>query len=63
MAAEIINILEYMHSKGVCHRDLKPANLLLDDNYHLKIVDFGCSKILEKLPEKRVRKSICLELE
>ena len=62
-AAEIINILEYIHSKGVCHRDLKPANLLFDDNNHLKLVDFGCSKISEIKPVKRVRQSICLEID
>lgn len=28
--AEMITILEYMHSMGVAHRDLKPSNLLLD---------------------------------
>jgi 3-phosphoinositide dependent protein kinase-1 len=48
LAAEIINIIEYMHSKGVSHRDLKPSNLLLDENYHLKLVDFGTAKIVEK---------------
>ena len=49
-SAEIINILEFMHSKGVSHRDLKPANLLFDENYHLRLVDFGCSKITEVKP-------------
>jgi 3-phosphoinositide dependent protein kinase-1 len=48
MSAEIINIIEYIHNKGVCHRDLKPANLLLDENNHLKLIDFGCSKFFEK---------------
>ena len=47
VAAEIVDILEYMHSKGVMHRDLKPSNLLLDENYHLKLVDFGTAKIEE----------------
>ena len=48
VAAEIINILEYMSLKGLAHRDLKPANLLLDENFHLKLVDFGTSKVIER---------------
>ncbi len=63
MAAEVINILEYMHSMGICHRDLKPANLLLDDNYHLKLVDFGCSKQEEVQHNQKIRTSICIEME
>ncbi|KAJ4494043.1 kinase-like domain-containing protein [Lentinula edodes] len=45
-AAQIVDALEYMHSKGVIHRDLKPENLLLDASYRLKIADFGTAKIL-----------------
>lgn len=37
-AAEIVSVLEHMHSKGVCHRDLKPENILLDAKFHIKIV-------------------------
>jgi 3-phosphoinositide dependent protein kinase-1 len=46
--AEIINMLEYIHEKGMAHRDLKPSNLLLDENYHLKLVDFGTVKFEDK---------------
>ena len=48
IACEIVNILEYMNNKGLAHRDLKPANLLLDENFHLKLVDFGTSKVIDR---------------
>lgn len=63
LAAEIVTILEYMHSMGVSHRDLKPSNLLLDENLHLKLVDFGTAKIQEKKRESTVRKTICVEMQ
>ncbi|MCQ2815886.1 MAG: serine/threonine-protein kinase [archaeon] len=40
---QLINGIEYIHSKGVVHRDLKPENLLLDNDKVLKIIDFGLS--------------------
>jgi serine/threonine-protein kinase len=29
------------HEEGVIHRDLKPSNILIDDRWHVKVVDFG----------------------
>ena len=53
IAAELILILEHMHSKGVAHRDLKPSNLLLDERLHLKLVDFGTAKFINESDEKK----------
>lgn len=50
--AQILDTIGYMHSQGVIHRDLKPENVLLDDQMHVKVTDFGTAKILD-LKESR----------
>ncbi|POS83745.1 Pkinase-domain-containing protein [Erysiphe pulchra] len=44
--AQILDAIEHMHNRGVIHRDLKPENLLVDDQMHIKITDFGTAKLL-----------------
>lgn len=44
--AQILDAIEHMHNRGVIHRDLKPENVLMDDQMHVKITDFGTAKLL-----------------
>ena len=44
---QLINGIEYIHSKGIAHRDLKPENLLISKNKILKIIDFGLSNFYD----------------
>ncbi|XP_027904196.1 CBL-interacting serine/threonine-protein kinase 9-like isoform X2 [Vigna unguiculata] len=48
---QLINAVDYCHSRGVYHRDLKPENLLLDSNSVLKVSDFGLSTYTQKEDE------------
>ncbi|GMS95038.1 hypothetical protein PENTCL1PPCAC_17213 [Pristionchus entomophagus] len=42
---QLVQAMAYIHDKGFAHRDLKPENLLLTEDLHLKVIDFGlCAK-------------------
>ncbi|CAI9737668.1 serine/threonine-protein kinase Chk1-like [Octopus vulgaris] len=56
---QLIEGLEYLHSRGVAHRDLKPENLLLDENDTLKISDFGFATVFRYQGEEREMEKCC----
>ena len=49
---EIILAIEFMHNNKMLYRDLKPENIMIDANGHIKLTDFGLSKIVKKTKEK-----------
>jgi len=43
--AEISLALDFIHKCGVVHRDVKPDNVLIDSRGHVKLTDFGLSRV------------------
>ena len=41
----VAQALKHAHDRGIIHRDLKPANLMIDEQDHIKLTDFGIAKL------------------
>jgi serine/threonine protein kinase len=52
-AAEIVNFLDYLQSKKLVHRDLKPENIMMNENWHLQVIDFATARVLGKYFDKK----------
>ncbi|PGH05878.1 AGC protein kinase [Blastomyces parvus] len=55
--AEVVLGIEHLHERGIVHRDLKPDNLLIDQRGHLKLTDFGLSRMGLVGRQKRILKN------
>lgn len=53
---EILLGFQYMHERNIVYRDIKPENILVDMDGHIRVADFGLSKII---PEKSRSYSFC----
>ncbi|KAJ8762649.1 hypothetical protein K2173_010670 [Erythroxylum novogranatense] len=56
---QLINAVDYCHSRGVYHRDLKPENLLLDASGVLKVSDFGLSALPQQVRDDGLLHTTC----
>ncbi|KAL0459101.1 UNVERIFIED_CONTAM: CBL-interacting serine/threonine-protein kinase [Sesamum latifolium] len=56
---QLINAVDYCHSRGVFHRDLKPENLLLDTAGNLKVSDFGLSALSQQVRDDGLLHTTC----
>lgn len=55
---EILEGIEYIHNSGFCHRDLKTENIFFDENFNIKIGDFGfAAKALNLNPAEDIYQS------
>ncbi|MBV2209132.1 MAG: protein kinase [Thermomonas sp.] len=44
---QVLDAVQYAHRNLIVHRDLKPANVMVDNDGHVKLLDFGIAKLLE----------------
>ncbi|XP_067683969.1 uncharacterized protein [Haliotis asinina] len=49
---QILRGLKYIHSANVIHRDLKPSNLLVNEDCHVRIGDFGMARGIFQTPDE-----------
>jgi testis-specific serine kinase len=59
---QIMAGIEYCHSQGVAHRDIKCENILLDENFVVKLIDFGFAKCYRDTPKTPAQEKLDVAL-
>merc|ERR1719285_996667 len=55
LMGQIIQAVDYLHTQGIIHRDLKLGNILVASPFHIKLADFGLSKVFDESFSEDVR--------
>ncbi|ORZ28102.1 kinase-like domain-containing protein [Lobosporangium transversale] len=45
---QIVECVEYLNSRGICHRDIKDENIVIDNDFRVKLIDFGSAVIIPR---------------
>lgn len=53
LICEILDAFSYAHSKGIVHRDIKPSNIIIQEDGHIKVMDFGIAQIVSEANESQ----------
>jgi serine/threonine protein kinase len=53
----MLEAVDHIHSRGVCHRDLKLENIMVDEEFDLRIIDYGLAIKFDELMDPNVIKN------